>query len=266
MLHRRLEDLRRIWFESPCALFFLCPANKERQRRAPKSASVVLRRPACYASLLQQIADVKVAWHCRLYHHSRHAVNSFSLSPSCFSSSSSYTEQNKTEQDVRKGVAYPSSPSSLSALSRGGAPSGSTTAARPSTDAATTATSIDKSPTWHTTAARKSNKDKDEAPTASAAAAGIEGGRLWAQERGQPVTREEFRVVVDTCRLPYSLAWREATYEVCLGGGGGSGWGRSMGTAPEKQSKKKRTRVEFWTAFRIALDAARDDCDDILCG
>lgn len=97
--------------------------------------------------------------------------------------------------------------------------------------------------------------------------------RLSRRHRGPPVTREEFGVVVDACHLPYSLAWTEATYEACLGGGAGvgargggiSGEGELDGTK-EKRRKKMRTRVEFWATFRAALEATREECDDILCG
>lgn len=87
------------------------------------------------------------------------------------------------------------------------------------------------------------------------------------REKGPPVTREEFKVVLEACRLPFSVAWTEATYEACLGGGtGAGGHGGEPDAVKRRKRKRIRTPVEFWSAFVMALEAAGDDCDDILCG
>ena len=99
-----------------------------------------------------------------------------------------------------------------------------------------------------------------------------------------PVSREEFERVLAVCSLPYSLTWADAAYELCMGEVGtkaeaeaaaanaaamaamGSSGAFGKGKSKSKKRKVSRTREEFWAAFGAALVAAREDCDDLLCG
>lgn len=103
-----------------------------------------------------------------------------------------------------------------------------------------------------------------------------------------PVSREEFERILAVCRLPYSLTWADATYELCSGevgdkgkmeasssaivtaaaAAGSHGGAGSYGKGKDKNKKRKvyRTREQFWSSFGAALVGAQDDCDDLLCG
>lgn len=128
------------------------------------------------------------------------------------------------------------------------------------------------------------------ASTIATDAGGAGNGKKKSRRRvGEPpVSREEFERLLAVCRLPYSLTWADAAYELCseeLGDKGkvesssstivaaaatseSHGSGSSFGKGKDKNKKRKmyRTREQFWASFGEALVRARDDCDDLLCG
>ena len=98
-----------------------------------------------------------------------------------------------------------------------------------------------------------------------------------------PVSREEFERVLAVCRLPYSLTWAAAAYELCMGGREYkaeeetvAAYATSMvamgsqGIVGSKNKKKKRKFVrtckQLWASFGATLVGAREDCDDLRCG
>lgn len=119
---------------------------------------------------------------------------------------------------------------------------------------------------------------------------GVGNGKMNRRRRAgePPVSREEFERILAVCRLPYSLTWADAAYELCLGEVGDKGnveasssaivasafaagshvSGSSYGKGKDKNKKRKvyRTREQFWASFGAALVGAREDCDDLLCG
>lgn len=112
------------------------------------------------------------------------------------------------------------------------------------------------------------------------------GGDVGKQARRRkagepPVSREEFERVLAVCRLPYSLTWAEAAYELCMGEAGSkveeqtaAAYAAAMaamgsqGALGAKKKKRKVTRTceQFWASFGAVLVGAREDCDDLLCG
>lgn len=86
------------------------------------------------------------------------------------------------------------------------------------------------------------------------------------------VSREEFGRIVTACSLSYSVAWTDATYEICLGEGQAAGLKPTADLGEESNSNKRkgakqeqRTLEEFCWTFCTVLNGARDDCDDVFC-
>lgn len=74
------------------------------------------------------------------------------------------------------------------------------------------------------------------------------------------------------CRLSYSVAWTDATYEICSGEGQADGLKSTTDLGEKRNSKKRkgakqeqRALEEFWWTFCTVLNDARDDCDDVFC-
>eukprot|EP00903_Cladosiphon_okamuranus_P016531 g15251.t1 len=113
---------------------------------------------------------------------------------------------------------------------------------------------------------------------------GCQTQRKYKKPGDPPVSRHEFERVLAVCNLPYSLTWADAAFELCMGEVGtqaeaeaaaasaaamaamGSSGTYGNGKSKSKKRKILRTGEEFWAAFGAALAAAREDCDDLLCG
>lgn len=138
-----------------------------------------------------------------------------------------------------------------------------------------------------------SNKDEHGIPEATNR--GSEQHSDGCGNSGPPVTREEFGRIVGNCDLPYSLAWIDAMYGMCVGERGraehdkvdgcdaattvlalagtavksrGDGDGGSAGGGRKGKKRGKKytmTRVQFWSVFGAALAGTVDDCDDLSC-